>query len=497
VSPSSSHVPAQQAQQRSPELPKSSRPSTRQASSNVSRASSQDARDGRPGAAAQPSASSSARAPSQEGPPSSNGSGSLRFSTRSPGNDLQLLRSRREAVGGDGLDEQVEAMRGALESTAALLRQGPELTLIKDEQPPDLTSFRALGGEQSAVMTWVREEMERYQLQQRERLSTLASQWERRTAALEQALNNGLETAVNATATMNGRMTQFMRLAEVLETAVERSITTSKDQARLASKVLTVEDDVACLARDLAADKAERTRNQAMLTKQAEAQVAALCDTVRDELRHLQYFGASLRQASGASGDDPQQLPPGEANHLAWELSEERAERRRLAQELQATRSDTELIRSSLDATNEHLLRLARDLERSSGGTASSGSKQDLLSGVRQSSSSRHKSRHQGHNRPASAFGRIDEEPPLLQSDTGSDANEPEPATFGGVSRVGTPVQRGWGATPGSVAAATSVGAPQSSTPSSSQEADSPQGSTGSVTGGAFFDSMSRFMGRG
>jgi len=381
-------------------------------------------------------------------------------------------------------------MRGALESTAALLRQGPELTLLKDEQPPDMTTFRALGGEQSAVMTWVREELERHQLQQRERLSTMASQWELRTAALERALNNGLETAVNATSTMNGRMTQFMRLAEVLETAVERSITTSKDQARLGSKVLTVEDDVACLARDLAADKADRSKSQALLTKQAEAQVASLCDTVRDEMRHIQHASASLRQASGLSGDEPHQLPPGEADRLAWELSEERAERRRLAQEVQVTRSDSELLRSSLDATNDHLLRLSRELERG-GITAAPGSKQDLLSGVRQSSSSRQKSRqtpgvagrHQG--RPAT-FGRIDEEPQepqLLQSDTGS--TEPEPSPYQGASRAGAPVQRGWGG---------SGSSPGTQSPLTEEE-DSPHGSTESGGGGAFF-SMSRFMGR-
>lgn len=392
-------------------------------------------------------------------------------------------------------------MRSALETTSALMRNGPELTMPKDDKPVSETGLSI--GEET-----MREEMQRHQAQLRERLASVAAQWEHRVGALEQALNRGLETAVSATSAMNERMTKFVRLAEVLETAVERSITTSKDVAHLSRKVLTIEDDVACLAQELATDKADRSKAQSLHMKQAEAQVTNLCNTVRDELRQVQHIGAGLMQAAGGAGGGQEQRPPlpGDMDRLAWELSEERAERRRLAQELHSTTADTELIRGTLDTTNEHLVRLSREIgylakgaandreEARQAGTSPLG-KQDLLGSVRPGTSSRKAYRSPGVTGRSQSrhttFGRIDEEPQTLQSDTGSDATELEGSSWSahladgadGSAGDSAPLPRGWGG--------------GSTSPGSASEKSLEGGSdSGGSSGGTLFKSMGRFMGR-
>merc|ERR1719188_1729206 len=116
----------------------------------------------------------------------------------------------------------------------------------------------------------MRQRLEWQQAKFDEQLTSLASQWEQRFTSLEQALNKGLEMAATTTTSMNDRLAKFMNLAGVLENAVERAVNNSKEVASLGKKVGVIQDDVACLAQELASEKVERSKAVADVAREAE-----------------------------------------------------------------------------------------------------------------------------------------------------------------------------------------------------------------------------------
>ncbi|CAE7254535.1 unnamed protein product [Symbiodinium sp. CCMP2456] len=167
------------------------------------------------------------------------------------------------------VEQTMQAMRGALESSKELLTRsslahGDDVLTVSAANEKEPTSFEELA--------------RRLQSQQEALIAKLTQRWEQRFAALEQALSSGLEVATAATGSMNDRLTRFVSLAEVLEGAVERVIHSSKDIATLSRKVSQIEDDVACLAQELASD--QKGRSEAVTL----AEVDAACEELRREL---------------------------------------------------------------------------------------------------------------------------------------------------------------------------------------------------------------------
>merc|ERR1719387_446816 len=125
---------------------------------------------------------------------------------------------------------------------------------------------------------------------------------------------------------------------------------------------------MASLSRDLANDKAERSASLNGVLRQAEMQVANLCEALKDDVRRTIREGDSGSGtgggfAQGTSGG-PGDYSNNDLDRLARELSEERAERRQLALELHNNTSDTEKIHSLMATTNEHLMNLSRELSK-------------------------------------------------------------------------------------------------------------------------------------
>jgi len=137
-------------------------------------------------------------------------------------------------------------------------------------------------------------------------------------------------------------------------------------------------------------------------------------------------------------------------------LGEERNERRRLALEMQSVKSDTEMLRGTLDTTNEHVLRLSREVSHlvkgsSSRSSSAGGSTQRLdslgkeLGGQLLNGRS---STRKGHRSPgtsarllqgrASNIERIEEEPHTVHSDSSFDVGEPHLASTAGQNQVGS-----------------------------------------------------------
>eukprot|EP00439_Symbiodinium_sp_Y106_P069679 s2461_g12.t1 len=167
------------------------------------------------------------------------------------------------------VEQTMQAMRGALESSKELLTRS---SLVHGD---DVLSMSAANEKEP---TSLEELTRRLQSQQEALIAKLTQRWEQRFAALEQALSSGLEVATAATGSMNDRLTRFVSLAEVLEGAVERVIHSSKDIATLSRKVSQIEDDVACLAQELASD--QKGRSEAVTL----AEVDAACEELRREL---------------------------------------------------------------------------------------------------------------------------------------------------------------------------------------------------------------------
>jgi len=242
-----------------------------------------------------------------------------------------------------------------------------------------------------------------------------------------------------------------------LEGAVKRVVQSDRDieslsrrvarvEDALARKVAEVEGDVACLAQELANDRAERPSTGSTLGSESSA----------------------AKPRGSAEG----RLLPGrnDLECIARELSAERAERLQLALEVQGTRCDLERLHALLDTANDHLSSLSRELTASSGSGGlpperrdSWGLQMDALrreirreaagraSGLSTGSSSKghHRSpgAHRIHRTGSSRIERIEEEveeeqrtPEAVDGDTGSAASQRLP---GGSANATVP--RGWG----------------------------------------------------
>lgn len=303
----------------------------------------------------------SRRAPSSDSQRSHNFASGL----RSPSNDSQsslqhlsssLLQGRQTFR--DEMEAHLEAVRGALENSSSAFSKAPRLHPGNDtptssnfatmSQEFPMTDVAAGLEETRAGLIRLQQHIKQQQMQQREMLHQITTRWEQRFAALEQALSSGLETTTLATSSMNERLAKFMSLAEVLEGAVERVISSNKDVATLSRRTGTLEDDVACLAQELASDRAERRADAQGAAegalRQAETQVAALRDEVRAELRRA--------CAAGPIGSVDDSISGSELKRLSREIGEERSERRKLALD----------VKGLLHSTNEQLMRISREL---------------------------------------------------------------------------------------------------------------------------------------
>ncbi|CAJ1358438.1 unnamed protein product [Effrenium voratum] len=216
------------------------------------------------------------------GPPRSRDESRAAFSSRSPSadsglhkmqNNLQQSRQQMQEV-----EQTIAAMKGALESSKDMLKslKGPAI-----EQPP-LGELPAFDGGYENVLQRLQQHLRDQQAQQHELLTQLTARWEARFTALEQALSSSLEVATVATTSMNERLRRILSLGEVLEGAVERVMSSSKDVAALTRKVGQIEDDVACLAQELASDRSERgTAALAESVRLMEDKINALCHEAR------------------------------------------------------------------------------------------------------------------------------------------------------------------------------------------------------------------------
>jgi len=151
---------------------------------------------------------------------------------------------------------------------------------------------------------------------------------------------------------MNERSGRFVHLAEGIEHAMNKAVGTTKEVSNLAQDVKKVEEDLACLAEELASEKAERQRTLVAMGQQAEHQVACLCAKIKDDL--LCLVGGS----NGAMGDDGL----AQIDRLNTEVREERAERRQLVAEWRTTANETEQLKRLLASTTEYLFSLSHEL---------------------------------------------------------------------------------------------------------------------------------------
>jgi len=189
-------------------------------------------------------------------------------------------------------------------------------------------------------------------------LESISEQWELRFATIEQALTNGLEGASAASAQMNERSGRFVHLAEGLEHAISKAVGATKEVSVLAQDVKKVEEDLACLAAELASEKAERQRTLAAMGQQTEHQVTRLCANIKDSLL------CRVRDTNGAvDADDSAKI-----DRLDREVRQERAERCQLATEWRTTANETEHLRRLLANANEYLFNISHELVVGYGG---------------------------------------------------------------------------------------------------------------------------------
>eukprot|EP00932_Pfiesteria_piscicida_P001866 SRR837773.11816.p2 GENE.SRR837773.11816~~SRR837773.11816.p2 ORF type:complete len:233 (-),score=21.43 SRR837773.11816:213-872(-) len=217
-------------------------------------------------------------------------------------------------------------------------------------------------------------------------------------------------------------------------------------------------------------------------------------ESVKDQLRQeLQILGhGTAPPGAGAANVD----------RLAWELGEERNERQRLVMELLSAKHETELLRASMDGTNEHVINLSRELRhlikgRSSRPSSDGGSLEALAKELRGDllSTARTSSRKSGLRSPAtagrllsgrpSAIERIEEEPEVGGGSADAAAAEARPAG------VKPSPPRGWGLA-STEASAGANGAPAAPTATALDSATSAD--DGGGLGLSSF--MGRFMGR-
>merc|ERR1712113_842395 len=218
-----------------------------------------------------------------------------------------------------------DAMRAKLENSIGQCKKGPRLgttsvgSSVSPEHRIPRPAASSVDGEEDDRD--FRQQLERLERRQQERLASLTDRWEARFAALEQTVNTGLETATAATKTMNDRMPKFMSLAKMLEDAVDRALKSSKEASTAVRRLAVVEADVGSLAKDLANDKAERTKALERVVKQAEVQMTGMCEGLQsDILRSIRNGGADSSVAS--NGGVKAQAGMDDLGNIARDLSD-------------------------------------------------------------------------------------------------------------------------------------------------------------------------------
>ena len=329
------------------------------------------------------------------------------------------------------VEQTMQAMRGALETSQELLRKSVMLddgagcgggpgAMFEYQEHPEPKNLEDLA--------------HRLQAQQEATLSKLTQRWEQRFAALESALSSGLEVAAAATTSMNERLTRFVSLAEVLEGAVERVIHSSKDIATLSRKVGQIEDDVACLAQELASDRKDRSEAVSL------AQLDAVCEELRRDLRRP----VSSDFVEGSGGPGGSGSPQATLSALSQALGEERAERLRLSSEQRRFAAHAERLEQMLQGATEQLALLARAQEMGASPTTSTSTSSSGRLALLASRGSRRSSVGSGSGSRALSrlnIGPIEEGPEedegTMRPPKGWEAEPSEPQSDGGIfSRI-------------------------------------------------------------
>jgi len=203
-----------------------------------------------------------------------------------------------------------------------------------------------------STLAALQDNISQQQTQLRDLVNGLAKQWEQRFASVEEAVNNGLRVATATATATNERSARFLKLGEVLDGAVKRVTTESGNIAALKQQVDNMESYMEEMARKLNEEKAARSQAIENLVFQMEGKVAVLHEHVEVE------WGRGA--ASGARSRDSSEAPS--RFSTAGPVSGQLSLQENLSQEVEAVASETASLRERLDSSNEHVLRLSRDL---------------------------------------------------------------------------------------------------------------------------------------
>lgn len=390
-------------------------------------------------AAAQLQPSPTHRAPSIES------TGSARTGGGVSVNELKLLQADHGTAFSE-LETKIQEMTGLLQTSSQQLKTMPPVTLDQHDSEGARIHMKATiqsaamlaagqgpshpAAQTSAVVYSVVEKLfEEHQQRQHELLESLATRWERRFAALEQALNSGLESATTAAFTMNERLAKFMTLATALEGAVEKAMTTAQRASALSREVRKVEGDLAVLAKEVAKDRRDHFALLERFGEELHQRVGLHCQKMAEDVKNAARLSTPGQVVIAPPGANTTQCLS-ELERVARELTEERMERRQLQIQLQKAVTDTTQLQGLLSQTNESLHRLKSDV-------ASRGI--DAAKEIAGWGPSPHF--HASDTSPSArlSIGCIKEEDDAAGSGEGSPQDAPRP------SAIGMPPLRGWG----------------------------------------------------
>jgi len=207
-------------------------------------------------------------------------------------------------------------------------------------------------GDIISTLTNLQDNISEQQTQLRDLVNDLSKQWEQRFAGVEEAVNNGLRIATATATAMNERSARFLKLGEVLDNAVNRVTAESGNIAALKRQVDNMESYMEEMARKLNDEKAARSQAIENLVFQMEGKVAVLHEHGEVEWGRGAASGARSRDSSVAPSSFSTVGP----------VSGQLALQDNLSKEVQSVASEAASLRERLDSSNEHVLRLSRDL---------------------------------------------------------------------------------------------------------------------------------------
>lgn len=263
-----------------------------------------------------------------------------------------------------------EAAGTALERSLAALKASSEALKCTAAGAVPQPSFqgqadvsRALAEEVLVALAALQGSIEQQQQEQSNMIAALMAQWEQRFASVLQCL----KTTTNTAASMNERSSKFLRLGEVLEGALDQMSSDSKDVSVLSQKVGKLEASVNWLADEVAEGRAERSKwfsSVAFRTREpASGSGAEQGGTHR---ANGSTDGCGLGGSDG-SRDHLQEWVSTGLERISWLLSEECAERRKLAREVRSAASEASALQGRLNTTNDQFLKLAREVSEARG----------------------------------------------------------------------------------------------------------------------------------